>query len=73
MIQVMVLDMQSALNKIAKYFKEGIPKIISTETETANYVLLRSTQFSNYLFKGPVLEWYMKVKLKLENNYAIFQ
>jgi 1-acyl-sn-glycerol-3-phosphate acyltransferase len=26
----------------------------------------------NYIFKGPVLEWYAKVKIKLENNYAIF-
>ncbi|MEJ0102331.1 MAG: methyltransferase domain-containing protein [Bacteroidota bacterium] len=26
----------------------------------------------NYLYKGPVLEWYMRVKLRLENNYLQF-
>lgn len=26
----------------------------------------------NYVMKGPVLEWYMRVKLRLENNYEIF-
>lgn len=26
----------------------------------------------NYLYKGPVLEWYTRVKLRLENNYAFF-
>jgi 1-acyl-sn-glycerol-3-phosphate acyltransferase len=25
----------------------------------------------NYIYKGPVLEWYVKVKLRLENNYDI--
>jgi 2-polyprenyl-3-methyl-5-hydroxy-6-metoxy-1,4-benzoquinol methylase len=27
---------------------------------------------NNYLYKGPVLEWYMRVKLKLEKNYEPF-
>lgn len=26
----------------------------------------------NFLYKGPVLEWYTRIKLKLENNYNIF-
>ncbi|MEI7664309.1 MAG: 1-acyl-sn-glycerol-3-phosphate acyltransferase, partial [Bacteroidota bacterium] len=26
----------------------------------------------NYVLKGPVLEWYMRVKMKLENNYEIY-
>ena len=26
----------------------------------------------NYVMKGPVLEWYMRIKLKLENNYEIY-
>lgn len=25
-----------------------------------------------YIYKGPVLEWYMRIKTKLENNYALF-
>lgn len=27
---------------------------------------------SNYLYKGPVLEWYLRVKLRLEKNYKLF-
>jgi 1-acyl-sn-glycerol-3-phosphate acyltransferase len=26
----------------------------------------------NYIYKGPVLEWYMRIKTRLENNYALF-
>ncbi len=26
----------------------------------------------NYLYKGPVLEWYMRIKTGLEKNYALF-
>ncbi len=26
----------------------------------------------NYLYKGPVLEWYTRIKLSLENNYNVF-
>lgn len=55
--------------KVAKFFKQEYAKL-SAETETTNYY--NDQLISNYLFKGPVLEWYMKVKLKLENNYAIY-
>ncbi|MDB5228962.1 MAG: methyltransferase protein [Bacteroidota bacterium] len=54
---------------IAKYFKEEFAKL-SEETETPEYY--RDQLISNYLFKGPILEWYLKVKLKLENNYAVY-
>ena len=26
----------------------------------------------NYIYKGPVLEWYMRIKIKMENNYSYF-
>lgn len=26
----------------------------------------------NYLYKGPIIEWYLKTKLRLENNYKIY-
>lgn len=55
--------------KIAKYFKQEFAEL-SEKTETANYY--KNQLISNYLFKGPVLEWYMKIKLKLEKNYTIY-
>ncbi|NOU45988.1 MAG: MMPL family transporter [Bacteroidales bacterium] len=33
----------------------------------------RKRVIDNFLFKGPLLEWYMKVKLRMEDNYQIFQ
>ncbi len=26
----------------------------------------------NYVYKGPVLEWYMRIKIKMEKNYSFF-
>lgn len=55
--------------QISRYFKDEYQKL-AREAETPDYFvyLLRS----NYLYKGPVLEWYMRIKLKLEKNYAVF-
>jgi 2-polyprenyl-3-methyl-5-hydroxy-6-metoxy-1,4-benzoquinol methylase len=44
--------------------------MLKQEAETPasfRYKLMR-----NYYYKGPVLEWYMRVKLGLENNYEKF-
>jgi len=34
--------------------------------------ILRRGLIKNYIFKGPVLEWYMKVKIRLEKDYTLF-
>ncbi|MBS1638219.1 MAG: 1-acyl-sn-glycerol-3-phosphate acyltransferase [Bacteroidetes bacterium] len=39
--------------------------------ETVDY--FRPRLIRNYIFKGPVLEWYCRIKTKLENNYALFE
>ena len=54
---------------ISKYFKESYRKL-SEKVETPEY--FQEQLFSNFLFKGPVLEWYMKVKVRLEKNYNFF-
>ena len=54
---------------IATHFKKEYADL-STEIETPSYYYDQLVH--NYIFKGPVLEWYSKVKIKLENNYAIF-
>jgi 2-polyprenyl-3-methyl-5-hydroxy-6-metoxy-1,4-benzoquinol methylase len=51
---------------IGRYFREEYGKLAST-IETPGY--FRGKLISNYLFKGPVLEWYMRVKVSLEKNY----
>lgn len=44
--------------------------VLKKEMETPDYY--RSQLFSRYIYKGPVLEWYMKVKVRLEKNYQFF-
>jgi 2-polyprenyl-3-methyl-5-hydroxy-6-metoxy-1,4-benzoquinol methylase len=56
-------------SKISKFFKNEY-KILSEEVEDTQY--FKDQLITNYLFKGPVLEWYMKVKIMLENNYKIY-
>ena len=43
---------------------------MSKEIETPHYFSYRL--ITNYLYKGPVLEWYIRIKLKLEKDYAPF-
>ena len=55
---------------ISKYFKAEYAKI-RAEVETVDYFFNRLTK--NYIYKGPVLEWYMRIKVKLEDNYQLFE
>lgn len=55
---------------ISKYFKSEYSKIRS-EVETVDYYFNRLSK--NYIYKGPVLEWYMRIKIKLEDNYRLFE
>ena len=43
---------------------------LSEEIEQPEYY--REQLVYNYLYKGPVLEWYMRVKLRLEGYYKMF-
>lgn len=54
---------------VKKYFEAEYIQVVGM-METPQYFndIIRK----NYLYKGPVLEWYTKIKLKLENNYNIF-
>ncbi len=46
------------------YFKKRIEIPITT--------YYRGKLIKNYIFKGPVLEWYTRIKIGLEGNYKIF-
>lgn len=45
--------------------------LLREEFEPVKYY--RSRLIRNYIFKGPVLEWYCRIKTALENNYALFE
>ncbi len=55
--------------KIGRYFREEYNQM-RIDLEGPKYY--RSQLLKNYLYKGPVLEWYLKVKLRLEKNYELF-
>ncbi len=54
---------------IRRYVGEEYRKL-SEIVETPAY--FRAKLIKNYIYKGPVLEWYLRVKLRLENNYDLF-
>lgn len=43
---------------------------MSTELETPDY--FRKRLINQFLYKGPVIEWYGKIKISLEKNYNYF-
>jgi 1-acyl-sn-glycerol-3-phosphate acyltransferase len=55
--------------KISRYFKEEFRQLCDTTHQTAYF---REKLIYNYLYKGPVLEWYMRGKLRREKNYQAF-
>lgn len=46
-------------------------ELLRQEQETVEY--FRPRLINNYIFKGPILEWYCKIKVGLENNYKLFE
>jgi len=54
---------------ISKYFKQEYT-MLAQEVETPDYFAHRLV--TSYLYKGPVLEWYLRIKIKLEKNYGPF-
>ena len=61
---------KSLVDKTIKFFKEEYIKM-RTEIETVDYFFNRLTK--NYIYKGPLLEWYMRVKVKMEDKYRLFE
>ncbi|WP_212006397.1 trifunctional MMPL family transporter/lysophospholipid acyltransferase/class I SAM-dependent methyltransferase [Chitinophaga sp. HK235] len=63
-------DNYSARTKsISRYFKQQY-ELLRQEIEVPVY--FREQLKYNFIYKGPVLEWYMRVKTSLEGNYELF-
>ncbi len=54
---------------ISRYFKQEYEKL-RQEREVPKY--FREQLIYNYIYKGPTLEWYMRIKTGLEKNYEPF-
>ena len=56
---------RSRTKSISKYFKNEYLKLVE-EREDSKY--LWNPLFENYVFKGPILEWYVRIKWKFESK-----
>lgn len=55
--------------QVGRYFR-GEYEQLRLSVETPSW--FREQLFYNYIYKGPVLEWYMRVKVRLEKDYLEF-
>ena len=55
--------------QIGRYFR-GEFALLKAEIEQPKY--FREKLIYNYIYKGPVLEWYMRIKTQMEKNYKTF-
>jgi uncharacterized protein len=62
-------DLLEKSRAVRRYIADEYRKVAD---EAENGAYFRETLIKNYLYKGPVLEWYLKVKIRLENNYELF-
>lgn len=60
---------QERTKAISRHFKTEFSKLI-LEQETVDYHKRKLVK--NYIYKGPILEWYMRIKIRLEDNYRLF-
>lgn len=61
---------QERTKKIARWYKAQF-EILRREFENPAY--FRDQLMRNYVMKGPVLEWYTRIKTRLENNYTLYE
>ena len=63
---------QERQKSISRYFKQEYEKEMADNRDVIKnpYYYHRLTR--NFIFKGPVTEWYMRIKVKLEHNYHLY-
>lgn len=55
--------------KIGRYFKASLDALAGQIEQPAYF---NEQLRYNYIYKGPVLEWYMRIKVRMEKNYQLF-
>lgn len=54
---------------VGRLFRAAFNKLREEQEQPAYF---KEQLIYNYLYKGPVLEWYLRIKLRLEKNYQLF-
>ena len=62
---------QERTKRISAYMKEVYARICR-EQNTTNNPAFYEALIQNYIYKGPVIEWYIRIKVKMEKNYRLF-
>ena len=62
---------QERTKRISAYMKEGYARICR-EKNTTDDPAFYEALIQNYIYKGPVVEWYIRIKVKMERNYRLF-
>ncbi len=63
------VDLREKKHTVQDWFRDEYDKL-KEEAETPSYLAGFITK--NYIYKGPVLEWYTKIKIRLESDYRLF-
>lgn len=62
---------QERTKRISAYMKEEYARICREKNTPANPAFYEAL-IQNYIYKGPVTEWYLRIKVKMEHNYQLF-
>ncbi|MDR0694078.1 MAG: 1-acyl-sn-glycerol-3-phosphate acyltransferase, partial [Prevotellaceae bacterium] len=63
---------QERHKRLSRLFKKE-HAAFAEETDRAGNPYYRYKLMKNYLYKGPVLEWYLRIKAAMEKNYTLFE
>lgn len=62
---------QERTKRISAYMKEEYARICLEKNTPANPIFYEAL-ILNYIYKGPVTEWYIRIKVRMERNYELF-
>ena len=62
---------QERTKRISSYMKEEYARICLKKNTPANPAFYEALVL-NYIYKSPVIEWYIRIKVKMEHNYQLF-
>jgi len=62
---------QERTKRISAYMKDVFARICHEQNTTDNPAFYEAL-IQNYIYKGPIVEWYIRIKVRMEKNYRLF-
>ena len=63
-------DYRERAKLVGRYMREEFEKMVLKYEDVDYY---HDAVLANYIYKGPVLEWYVRIKMYLEKNFRLFE